>query len=47
MILEEVMVRAQILDELCGKENKRPSISYEDNLGAIYLKKSPQISQRT
>ena len=46
-ITQEVMFQAQILDELFGEEHERPSIIYEDNLGAIYLTKNPQISQRT
>ena len=47
MITQEVMFQAQILDKLFGEKRKRPIIIYEDNLGAIYLTKYPQISQRT
>ena len=46
-VTQEVLFQAQILDELFREEHKRPSIIYEDNLGAIYLTKNPQISQRT
>ena len=46
-VTQEVLFQAQILDELFRKEHKKPSIIYEDNLGAIYLTKNPQISQRT
>ena len=47
MIAQKVMFQAQILDELFGEKQKRPSIIYVDNLGAIYLTRNPQISQRT
>ena len=42
-VTQEVLFQAKILEELFGEEHKRPSI----NLGAIYLTKNPQISQRT
>ena len=47
IVTQEVLFQAQILDEIFGEEHQRPSIIYEDNLGAISLTKNPQISQRT
>ena len=46
MITQGFMFQAQILDELFREKHKRPNIIYKNNLGAIYLTKNPQISQR-
>ena len=46
-VTQEVLYQAQKFDELFGKEHKKPSIVYEDNLGTIYFTKNLQISQRT
>ena len=42
-----MIFQSQILDELIGHEHIKPSIIFEDNLGAIYLTRNSQISQRT
>ena len=44
---QEVIFQSQILDELIADQHIKPSIIFEDNLGAIYLTKNSQISQRT
>ena len=44
---QEVLFQSQMLDELVGDQHIKPSAIFEDNLGAIYLTKSLQISQRT
>ena len=44
---QEALFQAQILDKLFRTEHKKSSIIYKDTLGAIYLTKNPQISQRT
>ena len=46
-IAQEVLFQRQILNELLGGKYNKISIIHEDNLGAIYLTKNPQISQRT
>ena len=46
-VAQEVIFQSQILDELIGDKHIKPSIMFEDNLGAIYLTKNSQISQRT
>ena len=46
-VAQEVIFQSQILDELIGNEHIKPSIIFEDNLGAIYLTRNSQISQRT
>ena len=46
-VAQEVLFQSQILDELVGGQHTKPSIIFEDNLGAIYLTKNSQISQRT
>ena len=46
-VAQEVLFQSQILDELVGDQHIKPSIIFEDNLGAIYLTKNSQISQRT
>ena len=46
-VAQEVLFQSQILDELVGNQHVKPSVIFEDNLGAIYLTKNSQISQRT
>ena len=46
-ITQEVLFQRQILNELLDDKDEKTSIIYEDNLGAIYLAKNQQISQRT
>ena len=46
-VAQEVLFQSQILDELVGDQHVKPSVIFEDNLGAIYLTKNSQISQRT
>ena len=46
-IAQEVLFQRQILNELLGGKYDKMSIIHEDNLGAIYLTKNPQINQRT
>ena len=46
-VAQEVLFQSQILDELIGDQHIKPSVIFEDNLGAIYLTKNSQISQRT
>ena len=46
-VAQEVIFQSQILDELIGDQHIKPSVIFEDNLGAIYLTKNSQISQRT
>ena len=46
-VAQEVIFQSQILDELIRDQHVKPSVIFEDNLGAIYLTKNSQISQRT
>ena len=46
-VAQEVMFQSQIMDELIGDQHIKPSVIFEDNLGAIYLTKNSQVSQRT
>lgn len=46
-VAQEVIFQSQILDELIEDQHIKPSVIFEDNLGAIYLTKNSQISQRT
>ena len=46
-VAQEVVFQSQMLDELLGDGHIKPSIIFEDNIGAIYLAKNSQVSQRT
>ena len=46
-IAQRVIFQRKILNKLQGGKYNKVRIIYEDNLGAIYLIKNPQISQRT
>ena len=46
-VAQEVLFQSQMLDELLGDDHIKPSIIFEDNIGAIYLTKNSQVSQRT
>ena len=46
-VAQEVMFQSQILDEIIRDQHIKPSVIFEDSLGAIYLTKNSQISQRT
>ena len=46
-ITQELLFQRQILNKLLNKGYNKTNIIYEDNLGAIYLTRNHQISQRT